>query len=78
MTQMTERVTLVMLRAELNVNQVELAQEASVSKSTISLMEKNTPVTEFTARKVWLAINRLRKQADLPPISFDDISWNLV
>ncbi|HLG78060.1 MAG TPA: helix-turn-helix transcriptional regulator [Ktedonobacteraceae bacterium] len=76
MNLMTEY-TVLDARVELNINQQALAKEAHVDQATISNIENGRVTRAITARKVWRAINRLREQQGLPPLKFDDISWNL-
>lgn len=70
------KIAVVALRAELNIDQEDLAREAGVDQGTISNLERGKPVLPTTAYKILFAINRLRKKSGLDPLAFDDISWN--
>jgi transcriptional regulator with XRE-family HTH domain len=63
------------LRAELNLKQSQLAQEAQVGVATVSVAERKMRVSQFSAYKMYHALNRLRAKAGLPPITFEEIAW---
>jgi len=76
-TMMTTQRQLVMIRAELNATQEELATEARLSPSTISKIELGFPIRKRTAYQVLYAINRLRTRQGLADLDFHEIEWNL-
>jgi len=77
MNTMTEKLSVFDLRAELGIDQHELAKEAGVKQSGISRIENNVPVGLHFAKRVFFAINRLRKARNMPELRFDEIAWTL-
>ena len=63
------------LRAELSIDQSDLAQEARVAQSTISRVENGTAHSEQVYLRLFYAINRLRKARGWPEINYEDIGW---
>jgi DNA-binding XRE family transcriptional regulator len=72
----TNKYTILDLRAELDLSQFALAEESRLDQATISHLERGRPIKPVNERKVWQAINRLRKQKGLPPLEFEAINWN--
>ena len=64
------------LRYELGINQVQLAKQAGVAQSTISLVESGSQPNLTSAKKIWQAINQLRAARGLRELSFEEIDWN--
>ncbi len=74
---MTDKLKLNAVRAEMGLEQKELAVEARVTQPTISKMENNIAVSEQTVLKVFFAINRLRAKRGFRELGFDEIAWRL-
>jgi predicted transcriptional regulator len=64
------------LRRKLGINQIQLAKEARVNQSTISLIEGGARPNLASAKKIWEAINRLRAEKGLSRLGFEEIDWN--
>jgi transcriptional regulator with XRE-family HTH domain len=72
---MAKKQTVLDLRAELGLDQQDIADEAHVSRPTIGRIERGLETTEPTAKKIFYAINRLRKARGWPEVQYDDIDW---
>jgi len=65
------------VRAELGIDQSELAEEARLKQPTISKIENGHRVSEHSALQVFYAVNRLRAARGWSALEFDEIRWNL-
>ncbi len=71
------KVKLADARAELRVSQEALAKAADLSKGVIVKAEKGEAIQRISAHAILHALNHYREQAEMLPLSFDDLDWKI-
>ncbi len=58
------------------VSQEQMAIQAKISSKTYGSAERGSRITYNTAQDILAAINQLRKERHLPPVTDDDLGLN--
>lgn len=64
-------------RAELRLTQQNLADEAGISRGTVSSVEHGGIITRLNAFAILNALNKKREAAGKSSLSIDDLEWKV-
>ncbi len=77
--QVAAKIKLANARAELGLTVTNLASLAGVARQTVVNGERgNKPIQRIQAHRILRALNEVRGEAYMPPLSIDDLDWKIV
>lgn len=65
------------IRIDLGWSQGQLAKQAHITKTTVRHAEAGEVILRLTARAIWNALNRGRKEQGMSPWEWNEDEWNL-
>jgi DNA-binding XRE family transcriptional regulator len=72
-----KRLKLANVRAQCQLTQKQLAEQAHLSRTTVHFAEHNLPISRISAYSILKVLNPIRQDIGLPTLDIGDINWTI-